>query len=95
MLRITKKEFKWDKEGIKGTGELWLPKAANELFCVTDGQDYTMSELVDSISNALGMIWRSYHVPVLLADLAGEGLVIFYANGGMFRFRLILTGLGS
>lgn len=48
------------------------PKAANEVFCVTDGRDYTMNELVDSICHALGMSWRPYHVPVLLADLAGR-----------------------
>ena len=48
------------------------PKAANEVVCVTDGRDYTMNELVDSICRALGMSWRPYHVPVLLADLAGS-----------------------
>ena len=48
------------------------PEAANEVFCVTDGQDYTMNELVDSICHALGISWRPYHVPVLLADLAGR-----------------------
>jgi len=48
------------------------PKAANELFCVTDGRDYTMNEFVDCICHALGMHWRPFHVPVLLADLAGR-----------------------
>ena len=48
------------------------PKAANEVFCVTDGRDYTMNELVDSICHALGIRWRPFHVPVLLADLAGN-----------------------
>ena len=33
------------------------PKAANEIFCVTDGRDYTMNELVDCICGALGMRW--------------------------------------
>jgi nucleoside-diphosphate-sugar epimerase len=47
-------------------------KAANEVFCVTDGRDYTMNELVDSICHALGTRWRPYHVPVSLADLAGR-----------------------
>ncbi len=47
------------------------PQAANEVCCVTDGRDYTMNELVDSICRALGMSKRPYHVPVLLADLAG------------------------
>jgi len=48
------------------------PKAINEVFCVTDGRDYTMNELVDSICHALGTNWRPYHVPVLLTDLAGR-----------------------
>lgn len=48
------------------------PKVANEVFCVTDGLDYTMNELVDCICGALGMSWRPYHVPVSLADLAGR-----------------------
>ncbi len=48
------------------------PKAANEVFCVTDGRDYTMNEMVDCICGALGMSWRPFHVPVLLADMAGR-----------------------
>jgi len=48
------------------------PRAANDVFCVTDGQDYTMNELVDSICHALGLYRRPWHVPVLLADLAGR-----------------------
>lgn len=48
------------------------PRAANEIFCVTDGWDYTMNELVGSICHALGTGWRPFHVPVLLADLAGR-----------------------
>ncbi|WP_035242062.1 NAD-dependent epimerase/dehydratase family protein [Desulfobacter vibrioformis] len=47
-------------------------KAVNELFCVTDGRDYTMNEMVDCICGALGMRWRPFHAPVLLADLAGK-----------------------
>jgi nucleoside-diphosphate-sugar epimerase len=47
-------------------------QAGNEVFCVTDGRDYTLNELVDCICRALGTSWRPYHVPVLLADLAGR-----------------------
>lgn len=54
---------------IKATYE---PQAANDVFCVTDGQDYTMNELVDCICRALDIRWRPFHVPVLLADLAGR-----------------------
>lgn len=48
------------------------PKAANELFCVTDGRDYTMNEFVDCICRVLGTSWRPLHVPVSLADMAGR-----------------------
>jgi nucleoside-diphosphate-sugar epimerase len=48
------------------------PKAANKVFCVTDGRDYTMNEFVDSICGALGTRRRPFHMPVLLADLAGK-----------------------
>ena len=48
------------------------PRAANEVFCVTDGRDYTMNELVDCICGVLGMRWRPFHVPVKIAELAGK-----------------------
>ena len=48
------------------------PKAVNEVFCVTNGQDYTMNEIVESICGALDMNWRPYHLPVFLAELAGR-----------------------
>lgn len=48
------------------------PKAANEVFCVTDGRDYTLNELVDCICRALGLSWPPWHVPVKIAELAGK-----------------------
>jgi len=48
------------------------PQAANQVFCVTDGRDYTMNELVDCICGVLGMNWRPWHVPVKIAELAGK-----------------------
>ena len=48
------------------------PAAASEVFCVTDGRDYTMNELVDCICGALGTNWRPFHVPVKIAELAGK-----------------------
>lgn len=47
-------------------------KAANEIFCVTDGRDYTMNELVDCICCALGLYRRPYHVPVSAAKMGGK-----------------------
>jgi len=47
-------------------------KAANEMFCATDGRDYTLNELVDCICGALGMSWRPFHVPVKIAELVGK-----------------------
>ncbi len=49
-----------------------VSRAASEVFCVTDGRNYTINELVDSICHALDISWRPYHVPVSLADLAGR-----------------------
>lgn len=48
------------------------PRAANEVFCVTDGRDYTMNEVVDCICRSLGISWRPWHVPVKIAELAGK-----------------------
>jgi len=47
------------------------PRAANEVFCVTDGRDYTMNELIESITLALNTNWKPFHVPVLFANLVG------------------------
>ena len=47
-------------------------KAANEVFCVTDGRDYTINEVVDSICHALGNNWRPFHVPISMAKVAGK-----------------------
>jgi len=47
-------------------------KSTSEVFCVTDGRDYTMNELVGSVHNALGISRKPYHLPVLLADIAGR-----------------------
>jgi len=48
------------------------PRAANEVFCVTDGRDYTMNELVDCIRRALDTGWRPWHVPVKIAEFGGK-----------------------
>ena len=48
------------------------PKAANEVFCVTDGRDYTINELIGSICHALGKKRRPFHIPALLAELIGK-----------------------
>ena len=48
------------------------PRAANEVFCITDGRDYTLKELIDSVCCALSMSWRPYHLPVFWAELAGR-----------------------
>lgn len=50
----------------------FVSRAANEVFCVTDGRDYTMNEVVDCICRSLGMSWRPWHVPVKIAELAGK-----------------------
>ena len=42
-------------------------KAADEVFCVTDGRDYTMNELVDAICHAI----RNQPVALSCACLSG------------------------
>jgi nucleoside-diphosphate-sugar epimerase len=47
-------------------------KAANELFCVTDGKDYTMNELIGIIRRVLGMDRVPYHVPASATKMMGK-----------------------
>ena len=47
-------------------------KANNEIFCVTDGQDYKLQELVESICQALRTNWRPFHIPISIAELVGK-----------------------
>jgi len=47
-------------------------QAGNQVFCVTDGQDYKLKDLVDAICYALNMSWRPFHIPISIAELAGK-----------------------
>lgn len=48
------------------------PQAANEVFCVTDGQDYKLKELVNAICNALNTSRQPFHIPISIAESAGK-----------------------
>jgi len=48
------------------------PSASNELFVITDGQDYELKELVDSIILALNKNWQAKHIPLTLAKTLGK-----------------------
>jgi nucleoside-diphosphate-sugar epimerase len=48
------------------------PEAANQTFCVTDGRDYSLNELVESICQALHRSWSPPHIPLALAEFAGK-----------------------
>jgi nucleoside-diphosphate-sugar epimerase len=48
------------------------PRAANKVFCVTDGRDYTVQELVECICHALNVSWRPPHVPLTMAKGMGK-----------------------
>jgi nucleoside-diphosphate-sugar epimerase len=48
------------------------PRAANRVFCVTDDKDYTLKEAVESICNALDTTWRPLHIPLSIAEWAGN-----------------------
>ncbi len=49
----------------------FAPVAANEIFCVTDGRDYTMNELVTIICSALGRHSDPKHIPLSVANIVG------------------------
>lgn len=46
-------------------------RAEGEVFCVTDGQDYRLEELVEAICRALKTKRRPFHVPVSVAKMGG------------------------
>ncbi|MBW1792432.1 MAG: NAD-dependent epimerase/dehydratase family protein [Deltaproteobacteria bacterium] len=47
------------------------PKAANQIFCVTNGVDYTMKHLVETICKGLGTSWRPMQIPLSLGKSMG------------------------
>lgn len=48
------------------------PSAANEVFCVTDGADRSVRDLVETICSALGKSWRPHEIPISLAEWMGK-----------------------
>ena len=46
-------------------------KAANKIFCVTDGVDYTLSQLVETICRELDTSWRQIRIPLSLGKSIG------------------------
>lgn len=47
------------------------PEAACEVFCLTDGQDYSLKEFTETICRALRINWRPFSIPNTIAKLAG------------------------
>jgi len=48
------------------------PSAANQVFCVTDGTDHSVRDLVETICIALGKSWRPRQIPISLAEGIGK-----------------------
>ena len=48
------------------------PSAANQVFCVTDGTDHSVRDLVESICSALGKSRRPRRMPISLAEWLGK-----------------------
>lgn len=48
------------------------PGAANQVFCVTDGTDHSVRDLVETICCLLGESWRPRQIPVNLAEWMGK-----------------------
>ena len=47
------------------------PKTSNNVFCITDGRDYYLKEVVETISSALHIRREPLNLPISLAELAG------------------------
>jgi nucleoside-diphosphate-sugar epimerase len=48
------------------------PQAANKVFCVTDGRDYSVKELVEVICRTVRTAWKPRHMPLGIAQLVGK-----------------------
>jgi nucleoside-diphosphate-sugar epimerase len=48
------------------------PQAAHQIFCVTDDNDYTLREIVETICVSLGTDWRPSQIPLFIARLLGK-----------------------
>lgn len=48
------------------------PFSGSDVFCVTDGKDYQMIELIEAICCAVSTTWRPFHIPILAAKLIGK-----------------------
>jgi nucleoside-diphosphate-sugar epimerase len=48
------------------------PGSANRVFCITDGKDYRVVELVECICHALNLDWRPFHIPHAIAEGIGK-----------------------
>ena len=74
-------------------------KAINKLFCVTDGVDYTINQLIETICKGLEMSWRPNRIPLSLGKCMGIIGDIFerISNRTMpinsSRFRKLSTSL--
>ena len=74
-------------------------KAVNKIFCVTDGVDYTIKQLVETICKGLEMPWRPIHIPLFLGKCMGimgdifEGIFNRPVPINSARFRKLSTSL--
>ncbi|MBN1183763.1 MAG: NAD-dependent epimerase/dehydratase family protein [Bacteroidales bacterium] len=48
------------------------PEASSQVFCVTDGKDYSINQLIESICISLNTNWRPIHIPILIANGIGK-----------------------
>ena len=45
--------------------------SANQVFCVTDGIDYSMEYLINTICKVLNTSWKPIHLPMFISKLIG------------------------
>lgn len=49
----------------------FAPNCAGKVYCVTDGVDYTLNQLIETICKCLGTSWRPPYVPIVIARILG------------------------
>lgn len=67
------------------------PNCAGKVYCVTDGVDYTLNQLVETICKCLDTPWRPPKIPIMIAKGIGEGGDVL----GRFLSRPIPFGLAT
>lgn len=67
------------------------PNCAGKVYCVTDGVDYTLNQLAETVCKCLGTTWRPPRIPLAMARAFGVGGDVI----GMIAGRPIPFGMDT